>query len=357
MPACTSSFIPGLQGHVAVGDDELVELWHVLSTVPDPRDPRGVRHGFATILTLAIGAVLAGCCSVAAIAAWAGDLPSWVSHRVGVRRRPPRLSTFARALVAVDPDVLDAVLSAWLAARASAPGGMRALAVDGKTARGAHRSDGTQVHLVACLDHATGTVLGQVEVTSKGSEIAAFATVLDRVDLHGCVVTADALHTQTAHAHYLHRHGGHYVLTVKGNQPTLRARCAGLPWSQVGPGHVEHAAGHGRHEQRTIQGLASRTTVSTSRARIRTLRSPHGEVSWRTSKPARCGCSPSAAGRPGRSSRTSSPRPVVHQRHTGRKLSWCCAQCTGWPCRRRGSATTAAEGPASQCSARAAASG
>jgi hypothetical protein len=61
MPACTSSFISGLEGHVPLGQDELVELWHVQSTVPDPRDPRGVRHPFATILTLAIGAVLAGC--------------------------------------------------------------------------------------------------------------------------------------------------------------------------------------------------------------------------------------------------------------------------------------------------------
>ncbi len=203
MPACTSLFIPGLDGHASLDQDELVELWHVLSTVPDPRDPRGVRHAFATILTLAIGAVLAGCCSVAAVAAWASDLPPRLATRVGVRRRPPRLSTFARTLIAVDPDVLDAVLGAWLAARAGAPAGLRALAVDGKTARGARRDDGTQVHLVACLNHATGTVVGQVEVASKGSEITAFAAVLDRVDLHGCVVTADALHTQKAHAHYL----------------------------------------------------------------------------------------------------------------------------------------------------------
>lgn len=119
--------------------------------------------------------------------------------------------------------------------------------------RGARRPDGSRVHLVGVLEHSSGTVLTQVEVASKGSEIGAFVTVLDRVDLHGCVVTADAPHTQSAHAHYLHRHGGHYVLTVKGNQPTLRARCAALPWAQVPVGHVEHDKGHGRREQRTVQ--------------------------------------------------------------------------------------------------------
>lgn len=229
----------------------------MLSTVPGPRDRRGVRHPFATILTLAAAAVLAGCCSVSAIAAWARDLPSWHHHRLGVRRRPPGLSTFARALAGVDPDVLDGVLGAWLTTRTSTPAGLRAVALDGKSARGARRSDGSRVHLVGVLDHTTGAVLAQVEVASKGSEIGAFATVLDRVDLHGSVVTADALHTQNAHAHYLHRHGAHYVLTVKGNQPTLRARCAALPWAHVPAGHVEHDKGHGRREQRTLQVITA----------------------------------------------------------------------------------------------------
>lgn len=56
-----------------------------------------------------------------------------------------------RALTAVDPDVLDAVLGAWLAARTSQAPGLRAVAVEGKTARGARRRDGTRVHLVAAL--------------------------------------------------------------------------------------------------------------------------------------------------------------------------------------------------------------
>lgn len=98
---------------------------------------------------------------------------------------------------------------------------------------------------------------GSVEVHSKESEIGAFITVLDRFDLHGCVVTADALHTQRSHARYLHRHGGHYLFTVKGNQPGLHATCAGLPWAQVPIGHVEHDVGHGRCEERLLQVIAA----------------------------------------------------------------------------------------------------
>lgn len=256
MPASTSSFIATLDGYERLTDTEVVELWSVLSTVPDPRDRRGVRHAFATVLTLAVAAVLAGSRSVAAIAAWAADVPVRQYRPLGVGRAVPALSTFARVMARVDPDVLDAVLSAWLAARAGVQEGLRAVALDGKTARGAVRPDGTRVHLVGLLEHTTGQVSGQVEVESKGSEIGAFITVLDRLDLHGYVVTADALHTQRAHARYLRRHGGHYLFTVKGNQPGLHTTCSQLPWSQVPIAHVEHDVGHGRSEQRLIQVIA-----------------------------------------------------------------------------------------------------
>ena len=162
-------------------------------------------------------------------------------------------------LLGVDPDVLDAVLHAWLAAYQPPPPRpaagtdvVRAVAVDGKTARGAVRDDGTRAAFFSMVEHDTGIPLGQVEITTTG-EIASFATVLDRIDLRGVVVTADALHTQKTHVHYLHRHGGHYLFIVKGNQPTLHARLAGLPWTRVPAGHVEHGKGHGRRECRTVK--------------------------------------------------------------------------------------------------------
>jgi len=47
------------------------------------------------------------------------------------------------------------------------------------------------VHLFSIVEHGTGP-LGQVVAPSKEFEIAAFATVLDRLDLTDVVVTADA---------------------------------------------------------------------------------------------------------------------------------------------------------------------
>ena len=69
----------------------------------------------------------------------------------------------------------------------------RVIAVDGKSARGARHADGRAVHLLAAFDHTSGVVLGQGVVDGKTNEITAFAPLLDRVEVTGAVITADAL--------------------------------------------------------------------------------------------------------------------------------------------------------------------
>src|SRR3954471_23524191 len=128
------------------------------------------------------------------------------------------------------------------------------LAADGKTLRGAHQPDGSHTKLLCLYDHAHQLVLAQTPVLD-GDEIAAFTTALAALpDLSGVVITADALHCQREHARWLHERGGHYLFTVKTNQPTLRRAVAALPWAQA-PGSRRRQAGHGRTEFRSIKVL------------------------------------------------------------------------------------------------------
>ena len=69
------------------------------------------------------------------------------------------------------------------------------------------------------------------------------------------VITADALHTQPAHATYLHEHGAGFVLTCKQNQPRLYAALDALPWAQVPVAVRDVGRAHGRVTTRTIQVL------------------------------------------------------------------------------------------------------
>ena len=246
-----------LQGLDAV---ESISLLQALATVPDPRDARGRRHGLQSVLLLGVGAVLAGARSYAAIAQWA----RCAEQAVAVCGPTPHASTFSRVLAAVDPAALQRALTGWVLARradrrrqhadGARPRGedRTVLAVDGKTLRGARDQHGEQTKLVAVLDHAERLALVQVEVVG-GDELAAFAPALDTLaDLHGVVVTADALHCQRGHADYLHARGAHYLFTVKSNQPTLRRALVRLPWGQV-PGLRERNVGHGRIESRSIK--------------------------------------------------------------------------------------------------------
>jgi predicted transposase YbfD/YdcC len=239
---------------------ESISLLQALSEVPEPRRARGRRHSLQSVLFLAVGAVLAGARSWAAIAQWARH----AEQPITVCGPTPHATTFGRVLAAVDAAALQRVLTGWVLARSRAraqqagdgarPRGENrvVVAVDGKTLRGVRYGAGEQAKLVTVFDHAHRLVLAQAEVTD-GDELAAFPAVLDALpDLRETVVTADALHCQRSHADYLHRRGAHYLFTVKGNQPTLQRALARLPWAQA-PGLLARHVGHGRTESRSIK--------------------------------------------------------------------------------------------------------
>ena len=90
---------------------------------------------------------------------------------------------------------------------------------------------------------------GQVAVEEKGSEVAAFTTLLDDLDLTDVLVTADAAHTNRNHADYLHERGGHYLLS--GEAATSPRCCAGCarcpgPRSASPPGNAAAATAGSR---------------------------------------------------------------------------------------------------------------
>lgn len=89
------------------------------------------------------------------------------------------------------------------------------------------------VALLAALHHDNGVVAGQRAVDVKSIEIPALPLLLDSFDLTDTVFTADALHCQRATAAYITGRGGHYVLTVKSNQPGLRRMLKSLPWKNI----------------------------------------------------------------------------------------------------------------------------
>ena len=279
MPAISSSPTALADAATAAGvparplsSAESISLVQALAAVPDPRSRRGRRHSLQSVLFLALGAVVAGARSYAGIADWAAV----AEPQVRVCADPPHASTFRRLLSRLDPVALQAVLTGWVLSRQEAAAAQatvaarpaaeqrRVVAADGKTLRGARSPDGAQVKVFSVYDRAQHLVLTQSAVVD-GDEIAAFTTALATLpDLAAVVVTADALHCQREHAAWLAERGGHYLFTVKGNQPTLRRTLAALPWAQVS-GSRRRQSAHGRTESRSIKVVRRRRDQCTGK--------------------------------------------------------------------------------------------
>jgi hypothetical protein len=225
---------------VSLSTAQLEDLQRRLRALPDCRHPRGQRHRLATVLTIAIAAVLAGSRGYTAIAEWAARLTQAQLKRLRARYNPrterfepPSEPTLRRLLQTLDAGAVDGALSEWLLGVAPTE---EALAVDGKTVCGARRTDGTRVHLLSAFLQGQGITVAQREVPAKTNEIPEIKPLIEPLDLTGQVVTADALHTQRETARFLveDKHA-HYLLTVKQNQPTLYADLSTLDEAHFPP--------------------------------------------------------------------------------------------------------------------------
>ena len=226
----------------------------VLARLVDPRGRRGRRYPLVGLVAAGIAATLAGARSFAAIAQWLADQDASVAVALGLseRRRMPTESVFRRLFARLDPEVLDALIGAWMWTTTRLVAGRRVIAIDGKTVRGARAGGGVAPHLVAAFDHAAGVVLGQVAVAATTNEIPTVRTLLKILDLAGAVLTIDAMHTQDDTATVITGAGGDYVFTVKANRPTLRAGLKALPWKDI-PAHTYVEKTKGRRVRRSIK--------------------------------------------------------------------------------------------------------
>jgi DDE_Tnp_1-associated/Transposase DDE domain len=250
---------PDVRGRLAAAAVEGPDLLGRFAGISDGRSDQGRDHPVAAVLTLCAAAVLAGMRSFTAIAGWVGDVPAELLAWLYPTPTPegPSKTTLWRVLTGVDAAAVDAAIGSWLAERtqertqgvggaggadradrADRVGGadeeLLAIAVDGKTVRGAVTADGSQVHLMAAATHGDQLVLGQVEVGAKTNEIPMFAPLIDQLAATGInparlVVTADALHCQRDHASYLHHRGAGFAFTVKHNQCATRRSVTSPP--------------------------------------------------------------------------------------------------------------------------------
>jgi hypothetical protein len=232
----------------------------MLGRLTDPRSPQGRRHELVFILAAAVVGVLAGACNYRQLASQVADLPqsllavlgarwSWF----GLRYQWPSEATLRRVVQSVDAAQLDLVIGSWLFERAHRDReGLLVIALDGKVLRGAWSDDNHQVTLFSAMMHGVGVTVAQIRVPDGTNEITQVDTLLgslpDVATNTRVMITVDAAHTQRATAEQVCERGFDYLMTIKGNQPTVQKevldQCRTLV--ATAPAHFVEERAHGR---------------------------------------------------------------------------------------------------------------
>ena len=239
--------------------------WDALMSVPDHRRPEGKRYPLASLLLIAIAAMLAGRRDQPGIVRWGRGLNHDTLTGIGIERdRVPAPSVWCELFQDLDAAALERALGGWVTGETPATGHV---AIDGKVLRGSATARSPATHLLAAFSASLQGVIGQSRVAPETNEITAALELLKTLPLKDVTITGDAIFTQRAICLAIIDGGGDYFFTVKGNQPALKADIAeafrpfspSAEWSappDLGRAETIEKS-HGRIEARRIETAAS----------------------------------------------------------------------------------------------------
>jgi predicted transposase YbfD/YdcC len=230
---------------------------HHFRKLQDPRIDRHKRHHLLDIIIVALCAVLCGAKDWQQVEAFGKLRLDWLRRFIALANGIPSHDTFERVFDRIDPSAFHRCFQKWVAALAEKLE-IKHIAIDGKTVRGSGSSKLGPLHLVSAWASEHHLSLGQVATEAKSNEITAIPELLELLDLHGAIVTIDAMGCQKAIASKIVERGGNYLLVVKDNQPTLvnniqKAVGDALETDFQGLRHDQYSTedkGHGRVEKR-----------------------------------------------------------------------------------------------------------
>jgi predicted transposase YbfD/YdcC len=226
----------------------------------DPRRQHLKRHLLIDIVVIAICAVIANADDWQQVVTFAKRRRAWLQTFLSLPNGIPSHDTFERVFDRLDPQAFQACFCQWVEALAQTLG-LGHIAIDGKTLR--HSGNAAKgwrpLHVVSAWASQVQLSFGQVTVDEKSNEITAIPRLLELLDLHGALVTIDAMGCQREIAKQIVAGKGDYVFSVKDNQPhllediqeclrkALDTNFDGLCWD----GYETIERSHGRQETRT----------------------------------------------------------------------------------------------------------
>lgn len=190
--------------------------------IDDPRRTYLNDHPLINIITIALCAVIAGAEGWTEVEMFGQQKKEWLSRFLDLKHGIPSHDTFGRVFARINPEQFRQSFLGWVQAVFQVTDG-QVIAVDGKELRRSHdKSLGKRaIRMISAWATANRIVLGQRKVGNRSSEITAIPKLLKLLDIRGCIVTIDAIGTQTKIAAQITAQGADYLLPVKENQANL----------------------------------------------------------------------------------------------------------------------------------------
>ena len=141
---------------------------------------------------MTICAVISGCEYWEDIVDFCGVKEKWFRSKLALKLENGIAShdTFQRIFQLINPEEMESSFFSWVRSIAVMTK-CEIVNIDGKSVCGS--LDAKAIHLVGAWANANQLSLGQVKTDEKSNEITAIPTLLDLLELKGCIVTIDAM--------------------------------------------------------------------------------------------------------------------------------------------------------------------
>ena len=146
-------------------------------------------------------------------------------HSMGILRKGiPSEPTLCRVFNSIDDETMAGCMAIFTEAfrREATPAEQEIICIDGKATRGTEYEDGRNPDIVSAYSFHAGLTLATDICEKKSNEIKSVPKLLEKIDIKGCVVTADAMSFQKTIIDKIRRNGGDFVIELKANQRSLR---------------------------------------------------------------------------------------------------------------------------------------
>lgn len=172
-----------------------LSLEEILEGIEDSRRSTNVIYPLHEVLFIMLIAIICGATSYARIELFGKTRKTWFEKYLKLENGIPDANTFRYVMLKITPQKIHELFAEWM--KSVIPVIKGVVAIDGKQARRTGDNTKRPLHVVSAFAHEYGMVIGQLACEEKNNEITAIPKLLDLLEIKGCIVTIDAMGTQT----------------------------------------------------------------------------------------------------------------------------------------------------------------